>query len=278
MATLSGSLGSAGAGTQVYAYRQSAFSRFPVMSDTVNASPDAGPTTADGSGNWSLTVATAEPYYLRFVSGGSTIGWELTLPPVAASGVSIAAGSKVGIGSVDAGVKIGVSAIDPGSSVAIAGTPAVSVSGTPTVNINAGQSLGVSSLPAGSTYPNPAGDVIAPAALQGVVVTGNGALGADIDVSKYTELDVYINCTAVSGTTPTVIVNVDTKSPDAAPVYASIYATSAITAAGLTTQSIGRGCQSNKGFGNTIRIRTASFGGSATPSLTFNIAIIGKYG
>jgi hypothetical protein len=256
MATLTGSLGPAGAGMQVSAFHQSVFASWPQVTDTITASPDAGPTTADGGGNWSLTVTTAEPYYLRFVSGGTTVGWELMVPPGSSPSVVLATGS----------------------SVSISGTPAFTVSGTPAVTISGTPNVSVTSLPAAGTYPNPPGDVLAPAALQGVVVTANGSLGSDIDVSKYTEIDVFINCTAVAGTSPTVVLNVDVKAPDGTSTYASVYASSAVTSTGLSTQSIGRGCQTNKGFGNTIRIRAASFGGSSTPSLTFDITIVGKYG
>lgn len=121
----------------------------------------------------------------------------------------------------------------------------------------------------------PVADAIVPATYQTVVITTNGN-GADIDVSKYVELDVFINITAVSGTTPTVVFNLDTKSEDAAPVYGSLFTSSAQTGTGLVVSSVGPGTANAKGFGRTVRFRWASIGGT-TPSFTVSFTLVGKY-
>lgn len=118
-------------------------------------------------------------------------------------------------------------------------------------------------------------DALVSATYQTVVITANGN-GADIDVSKYVELDLYINITAVSGTTPTAVFNLDTKSEDAAPAYASVFSSSAQTGTGLVISSVGPGTANAKGFGRTVRFRWSAIGGT-TPSFTVNFTIVGKY-
>lgn len=91
MPILSGNLTSAGSGLQVSAYKQTRLPSYPLLTtDLTGITIDAGPVTADGSGAWSLTTPTAEPYYLRFVSGGLTVAWEAVLAQP--FGTSIAAG------------------------------------------------------------------------------------------------------------------------------------------------------------------------------------------
>lgn len=121
----------------------------------------------------------------------------------------------------------------------------------------------------------PVADPVVIPSYQGVVITANGS-GADIDVSKYVELDLYINITAVSGTTPTVVFNLDTKSEDAAPAYASVFTSSAQTGTGPLISSVGPGTANAKGFGRTVRFRWSAIGGT-TPSFTVSFTLVGKY-
>ena len=121
----------------------------------------------------------------------------------------------------------------------------------------------------------PVADPVVIPSYQAVVIVANGN-GADIDVSKYVELDVFINITAVSGTTPTVVFNLDTKSEDAAPAYGSIFTSSAQTGTGLVISSVGPGTANAKGFGRTVRFRWSAIGGTA-PSFTVSFTLVGKY-
>jgi hypothetical protein len=91
MPVLSGNLSAAGAGLQVSAYKLTRLGAYPTLTtDLTGITVDAGPVTADGAGAWALTTPTAEPYYLRFVSGGLTVGWEVV--NAQPFGTSIAAG------------------------------------------------------------------------------------------------------------------------------------------------------------------------------------------
>jgi hypothetical protein len=121
----------------------------------------------------------------------------------------------------------------------------------------------------------PVADPVVIPSYQAVVITTNGS-GADTDVSKYVELDLFINITAVSGTAPTVVFNLDTKSEDAAPAYGSIFTSSAQTGTGLIVSSVGPGTANAKGFGRTVRFRWASVGGTG-PSFTVSFTLVGKY-
>lgn len=121
----------------------------------------------------------------------------------------------------------------------------------------------------------PVADPIVIQSYQGVVITANGN-GADLDVSKYVELDIYVNITAVSGTTPTVVFNLDTKSEDVAPAYGSVFTSSAQTGTGLLISSVGPGTANAKGFGRTVRFRWSATGGT-TPSFTVSFTLVGKY-
>lgn len=120
----------------------------------------------------------------------------------------------------------------------------------------------------------PPGDIILPAALQAVVLTANGQ-SADLDVSKYIEIDCFLNITAASGTTPTLTFDLDAKAPDGSNTYASVISFGAKTATGLTLKSL-CGAATDKGFGNIVRLRWSAIGGT-TPSFTVNFSMIGKY-
>ena len=101
--------------------------------------------------------------------------------------------------------------------------------------------------------------------------TANGNT-ANLSVSQYHELAVGVNITAVTGTSPSMTLNVDTLGADG--IWYTIYTSSAQTAAGAVVTSIGAGLATNQSFGQTIRLRWTITG--TTPSFTFSASILGK--
>lgn len=96
--------------------------------------------------------------------------------------------------------------------------------------------------------------------------------GADLFVSGYAELNLDVNISAVSGTTPTYVISVERKGADN--VYYPIWTSASQTAAGKVSTTIGVGAEVNKGFGDFIRI-VETIGGT-TPSFTRSVSIKGK--
>lgn len=87
----------------------------------------------------------------------------------------------------------------------------------------------------------------------------------------FTEAEVDIDVTAVSGTTPSMTVIVERQELDGN--YYPIYTSSAITATGLTTTSIGPGLTTNAELSGTFRVRWTITG--TTPSFTLSINVMG---
>lgn len=85
-------------------------------------------------------------------------------------------------------------------------------------------------------------------------------------------LEVDINVTAASGTTPTLDVFVEGL--DANGVWFTLWHPTQITGAIATAQSIGPGGQTPLLVPDTIRVRWVI--GGTTPSFTFSISVIGQ--
>lgn len=96
-------------------------------------------------------------------------------------------------------------------------------------------------------------------------VTAN-ASGSDVAYGNFQEGIATIDCAAVAGTSPTVVVKIQGKNADG--TYTDLYTSAAITATGRTKARIA-GC-----YGN-LRVNYSSFGGSATPSLTLVVGVVG---
>lgn len=106
-------------------------------------------------------------------------------------------------------------------------------------------------------------------ASQAYTTNGNSA---DLTCDQYDQLAFDFNVTAVTGTTPSMLVFIDRKGADGA--YYPIYTSAAVTATGVTSVSIGPGLPNNAAIGNTIRMRWTLTG--TTPSFTFTASILAK--
>jgi hypothetical protein len=85
-------------------------------------------------------------------------------------------------------------------------------------------------------------------------------------------LAVDINVTAVSGTTPSMTLYVERQGADGN--WYPIWTSSAITATGQTTTSVGPGCATTAVVTSILRFRAAITG--TTPSFTMSASIIGR--
>jgi hypothetical protein len=85
-------------------------------------------------------------------------------------------------------------------------------------------------------------------------------------------LAVDINVSTVTGTTPSCTFVVERQGADGN--WYAIWTSSAVTAAGSTSTSIGPGCATDQVFTSNIRLRWTITG--TTPSFTFSASIIGK--
>lgn len=102
--------------------------------------------------------------------------------------------------------------------------------------------------------------------------TANGN-SADQFVQNFSELQMLVNITAVSGSgSPTATFFIDTK--DSFGNYYPIFTSTAQTATGQVIASIGAGLSTAAAFGSVIRFRWTITG--TTPSFTFSCAISGK--
>jgi len=119
----------------------------------------------------------------------------------------------------------------------------------------------------GPGQPSAATVYVLPSAAQTVTL-----VTADLAVATYRELQLLVNVSAVSGTTPSMTLTLDSKGADG--VYYTVYTSSAITAAGKTLAHIGVGAATNVAFGSTVRL-TATISGTA-PSFTMSASLIGK--
>lgn len=93
-------------------------------------------------------------------------------------------------------------------------------------------------------------------------------------VGPYTELACDINVTAKSGTSPTIQFFIDRIGADS--VAYNIWSSSVVsTSPTQVSTSIGSGFSVQQSFGANIQFRWV-IGGSASPSYTFSVSIIGK--
>jgi hypothetical protein len=98
---------------------------------------------------------------------------------------------------------------------------------------------------------------------------------SDIDVSNYGGLNLYVNISAITGTTPTLTVTVQGKD-DISGTYYTILASAALNATGLTVLKVYPGLTAaantvaNDVLPKTIRILTAI--GGTTPAVTATIS------
>jgi len=102
--------------------------------------------------------------------------------------------------------------------------------------------------------------------------TTSGA-SANLPVAGFRELLVAVNVTAVAGTTPTLMLAIDSLGADGV-WYTGLWTSVSITAAGQTIASLGVSATTNVAFGATVRLRWTI--GGTTPSFTFSVSIIGK--
>ena len=97
----------------------------------------------------------------------------------------------------------------------------------------------------------------------------------DIDVSNYGGILLYINITAISGTSPTLTVTIQGKD-DVSGQYHTILASAALTATGMTVLRVyprltaAANLTANDVLAKTIRITTAI--GGTTPAVTATIS------
>lgn len=99
--------------------------------------------------------------------------------------------------------------------------------------------------------------------------SGNSAA---LDASGVTAVEVDVNITAVSGTTPSATFVVERQGADG--VWYVVATSPAITAAGTWTTSIGPGCSVAHELTDSIRLRWTITG--TTPSFTFSASITGR--
>lgn len=101
-----------------------------------------------------------------------------------------------------------------------------------------------------------------------------GSNSGDLDATKYKGILLFINVSAISGTSPTLTVTLQGKSPGSA-VYYTVLASAAISATGLTVLRVYPGLTAaantvaNDCIPCTYRISTAI--GGTTPSVTAQI-------
>jgi hypothetical protein len=100
-------------------------------------------------------------------------------------------------------------------------------------------------------------------------VSGNSG---DLICDQYQELAVDVNVTAVTGTNPSMTLSIQRKGADG--VYYPIWTSSAITAPGVTSVSIGPGLAQAASIGDIVLLVWTITG--TTPSFTFSASIIAK--
>lgn len=102
---------------------------------------------------------------------------------------------------------------------------------------------------------------------EGTAVTANGSV-AGVDVSSYKEALLFIDVTAVTGSTPTLNLYVETYDFNSAKWYTVPGVTIAqITAAGQVVAAL-------TNFGETIRLRAVV--GGTSPSFTYGASVVAK--
>ena len=95
------------------------------------------------------------------------------------------------------------------------------------------------------------------------------ANGADVDVSQFSEGEILLDVTAVSGTSPTLTLTLEVKSRLAAGYFTHTALESALAIAGAVKK---RYAVTN--FGGIIRV-VHNVGGT-TPSITYSLTFVGK--
>jgi len=104
-------------------------------------------------------------------------------------------------------------------------------------------------------------DVITNSAALGATTTGN-----KIDVGDFRAIDMYMSCTAVSGTNPTLDAVVSSSADGT--VWITHTTFTQITAAATELKFLEK-------FGRYIRV-VATIGGTNTPTVTFTLKAVGK--
>lgn len=105
------------------------------------------------------------------------------------------------------------------------------------------------------------------------LVTATPVTNGPYVVGPFAELAVDINLTVKAGTSPTIQFFIDRIGADT--VAYNTWSSSVVSAVGQVSTSIGSGFSTAQSFGSTIQLRWI-IGGSATPSWTFSVSIIGK--
>lgn len=91
-----------------------------------------------------------------------------------------------------------------------------------------------------------------------------------IDRVDLLAIDIVI--TAVGGVSPTITFEVQRESANG--TFHTMATTAALTAAGSTTLSVGPGTQNNHALTDAIRVNFVV--GGATPTVTFDLSVIGS--
>lgn len=107
--------------------------------------------------------------------------------------------------------------------------------------------------------------------LDSQVYTTSGVT-APLAIGPLTTLAVDVDVTAVSGTSASMSLFIERLGTDGH--WYPIWSPTAITAAGVTSTSVGPGCATAAVVTSTIRFRWAVTG--TTPSFTFSASIIGR--
>jgi hypothetical protein len=103
------------------------------------------------------------------------------------------------------------------------------------------------------------------------VITASGSSGP-LNVGPLTTLACDVNVVTVAGTSPTLSLVVERQGADGG--WYPMWTPAAITAAGITSTSIGPGCATNQVVPATIRFRWTL--GGTSPSFTYSVSIVGR--
>jgi hypothetical protein len=101
-------------------------------------------------------------------------------------------------------------------------------------------------------------------------VTGAGnSQSTPVDASEYVGAEIFINITAISGTSPTFSAWLQTQDP-AGNWVDLVQIANALSATGETVVSVGRGLPTNAELGKSLAVRWAL--GGTNPSVTVTIS------
>ena len=104
------------------------------------------------------------------------------------------------------------------------------------------------------------------------VYTASGGSGSITVPLAVEMLAVDANVTAASGTSPTLTFYLERQGSDG--VWYQVWASSAITAAGTASTSVGPGCTVGAVLTGMVRLRWVIAG--TTPSFTFSASMVGR--